>query len=173
VAATIRPAEAGDGPARSKLAERTWSDAFGGGVGSADRAAELEQTRSESYFAEALRTKTILVAEQDGALVGYVQFGDVSIPEVDSRPGDQALQRLYVDTPLQGRGLGRKLMEAALRHPRLANAKRIFLQVWDENEPAVGLYEGFGFRRVGTTTFTVGWEVMEDAVLLLDRSESS
>ena len=169
MAATIRLAGSADVPALSELAERTWSEAFGGGVSATDREAELEETRSETYFADALRTKTILVAEQDGALVGYVQFGDVSIPEVDVRPGDQGLQRLYVDTPFQGRGLGRELTEAALRHPRLANAKRIFLQVWDENERAVRLYERFGFRKVGTTTFKVGSEVMEDAVMLLER----
>ncbi len=33
---------------------------------------------------QALREKTILVAEADGALLGYVQFGDVAIPEVDA-----------------------------------------------------------------------------------------
>jgi diamine N-acetyltransferase len=171
VAATIRLAVPSDVPELSALAARTWSHAFGDGVSADDQAAELEDTRSETYFDDALRTKTILVAEADGALVGYVQFGDVAIPEVDVQPGDRALQRLYVDTAFQGRGWGRKLMEAALRHPRLANAKRIFLQVWDVNERAVRLYESFGFRKAGTTTFTVGSEVMEDLVMLLDRSE--
>ena len=156
-------------PALSALAKRTWSDAFGEGVSPDDEAAELEEARSESYFARALSEKTILVAESDGALVGYVQFGDVEIPEVDVQPGDQGLQRLYVDTTLQRRGLGRKLMEAALRHSRLADARRIFVQVWDENERAVRLYQSFGFEKVGTTTFTVGSEAMEDLVMVLDR----
>jgi diamine N-acetyltransferase len=103
-------------------------------------------------------------------LLGYVQFGDVGIPDVQVQPGDRGLQRLYVESAFQGRGLGRRLMDAALRHPRLADAGRIFLQVWDRNERAVRLYESFGFRRVRTTTFTVGAEEMEDLVMLLDRS---
>jgi diamine N-acetyltransferase len=172
-AATIRPARLSDVPALSALANRTWSDAFGDGVSPDDEAAELEETRSETYFADVLRTKTILVAEEDGALLGYVQFGDVGIPDVQVQPGDQGLQRLYVETALQGRGLGRRLLEAALQHPRLAEAKRIFLQVWDENERAVRLYESFGFTRVGTTSFTIGSEVMEDLVMLLDRSDAA
>jgi ribosomal protein S18 acetylase RimI-like enzyme len=102
-------------------------------------------------------------------LLGYVQFGDVGIPEVEPEPGDEGLQRLYVETALQGRGLGRSLLEAALRHPRLTEAKRIFLQVWEENERAVRLYESFGFRRAGTTTFAIGAEVMEDLVMVLER----
>jgi predicted N-acetyltransferase YhbS len=58
-------------------------------------------------------------------LIGYVQFGDVNISELEPLPGDQELHRLYVATDLQGQGVGRRLTEAALRHPRLAGASRI------------------------------------------------
>lgn len=172
-APTIRPAGPSDVPALAELAKRTWSDAFGDGVSRDDEAVELAEGRSESYFATALHERTILVAEADRVLVGYVQFGGVGIPEVDVRSDDRELQRLYVETALQGQGLGRRLMEAALQHPQLAEASRIFLQVWDRNEKAVRLYESFGFQRIGTTTFTVGAEVMEDAVMLLDNTDAS
>jgi diamine N-acetyltransferase len=99
-----------------------------------------------------------------------VEFGDVKIPEVDATPGDQGLHGVYVEPTLQGRGLGRRLMDAALAHPRLAQAKRIFLQVWDENERAVRLYESLGFKKVGTTTFKIGSEVMEDLIMVLDKA---
>jgi diamine N-acetyltransferase len=157
-ALTIRPARPRDVAALADLAKRTWSDAFGGGVSRDDEAAELEEGRSESYFLSVLNEKTILVAEADHVLVGYVQFGDVGVPEVEVRPGDQELQRLYVETALQGQGLGRGLLEAALQHSQLSDARRIFLQVWERNERAVRLYESFGFHRFGTTTFTVGGE---------------
>jgi len=169
----IRPAQTGDVRALSALAKRTWSAEFGSSLSPDDEVVELEETRSEAYFSNALPEKTILVAEANGALLGYVQFGDVEIPEVDARPGDQGLQRLYVETALQGCGLGRRLMNAALQHPRLAEARRIFLQVWDENERAVRLYESLGFQKVGTTTFTIGSEVMEDLVMVLDRGEQA
>jgi diamine N-acetyltransferase len=167
----IRPATVSDVPRLSDLATRTWSDAFGDSVSRADELVELQETRSETYFVDAVRSKTILVAEEDGALRGYVQIGDVDIPEVDVRPGDQGLQRIYVDAALQGRGLGRRLMAAALQHPRLAEARRIFLTVWEQNGRALRLYESFGFQKVGTTTFTIGAEVVEDLVMVLDRSD--
>ncbi len=166
----IRAATARDVPALSRLAKRTWSDAFGGGIAPEDEAHELEEGRSETYFENALREKTILVAEAGDELLGYVQFGDVDITGVDAQPGDRGLHRLYVETGLQGRGLGRSLMEAALQHPQLAEAKRIYLQVWEENERAVRLYESLGFRRAGSTTFTIGSELMEDLVMVLDKT---
>jgi predicted N-acetyltransferase YhbS len=92
----VRPAESTDIPAVSALAKRTWADAFGSSVSPEDQAVELEETRSEHYFREALRNDTILVAESNGALVGYVQLGDVKIPEVEIRSGDQQLHRVYV-----------------------------------------------------------------------------
>jgi ribosomal protein S18 acetylase RimI-like enzyme len=168
---TIRPAAASDVPALSDLARRTWSAAFGSSVSANDEAAELDETRSEGYFFDALRKKTILVAEGNGGLRGYVQFGAVEIPGVEALPGDRAIHRLYVESEWQGRGLGRLLLGAALQHPRLAHAKRIYLTVWQRNVPARRLYESLGFETVGTTTFTIGSEVVEDLVLLLVRSE--
>lgn len=171
--ATIRPARSTDAASLSELATRTWSDAFGESVSPDDEALLLTETRSEAYFIDALRESTILLAEDKGALLGYAQFGDVEISEIEVRPGDQALHRIYVDTDLQGRGLGRRLMKAALQHPRLAAASRIFLTVWERNERAIALYASLGFRRVGTTTFAIGSEVVEDLVFVLDRTATA
>jgi diamine N-acetyltransferase len=166
----IRAAEEADLPDVSALARRTWADAFGSGVSAENLAAELETTRSEEYFRSGLARDTILVADVDGHLVGYVQFGDVTIPEVEVQPGDQGLHRVYVETDLHGLGIGKELVNAALAHPRLAAARRIYLAVWEKNELARRLYESLGFRAAGTTRFTIGGEAMEDLVLVLDRT---
>jgi ribosomal protein S18 acetylase RimI-like enzyme len=127
-------------------------------VSAEDLAAEVEEKRSKRYFRRALVTETILVAEADGALVGYVEFGDKSI------------HRLYVETALQGHGVGRELVEAALFHPRLRGAPRVSLEVWDQNARAIALYESLGFRTVGMTPVTIGrTEVGEDLVMVLER----
>ena len=171
-AATIRPATPDDVPALADLAKRTWSDAFGSSVSPEDEAAELESTRSPAYFAQALERDTILVAATERGLLGYVQFGDVDVPGVEARPGDQGLHRVYVETAYQRQGLGGQLMNAALEHPRRAEAVRIYLTVWEKNELAIRLYERLGFRVVGTTTFTIGsGEVAEDLVMVLDRGD--
>jgi diamine N-acetyltransferase len=173
-APAIRPVRSSDVPALAELARRTWSDAFGHSVGPDEETVELDETRSETYFRDALREQTILVAESNDVLLGYVQFGDVDIPEVEGRPGDQELHRVYVETALHGRGLGRRLVSAALDHPRLAEANRIYLQVWERNARAIWLYQSLGFRTVGTTSFTIGGgDVVEDLVMVLDRSGAS
>jgi ribosomal protein S18 acetylase RimI-like enzyme len=131
-------------------------------------AAQLAQTRSEAFFIQALQDRVTLVAEHEGRLVGYVQLGELDIAGIERRAGDQELHRLYVETGLHGRGIGRRLLRAALRHPRLARAPRVYLQVWERNEPAVALYRSAGFRPVGRTRFRVGAAVLEDVVMLLE-----
>ena len=153
----IRPAGVEDVAALADLARRTWLDAFGASVSAENAAAEADAGRSEERFRVALDERTILVAEESGSLAGYVEFDD------------SELRRLYVKTALQGRGIGRALLDAALTHPRLASAERVALQVWDENARAVRLYESVGFRRTGTKQFAIGDEVVEDAVFELKR----
>ena len=166
----IRLARVDDIPALAELASRTWSDAFGDSVAPDELAVELEEKRSAAYFDAVLRTDTILVAESSSALIGYVQFGDVNISELEPLPGDRELHRLYVAPELQGQGVGRRLTEAALRHPRLASARRVYLQVWETNEYAIRLYESLGFEIVGRTTFTIGsGHVTQDLVMRLER----
>ena len=156
----IRAVRENDVPGLAALATRTWLDAFGATVSAENAAAEAGEGRSEERFRAVLAERTILVAEENGTLVGYVEFDDTE------------LCRLYVETELQGRGIGRALLDAALAHPRLGTAERVVLQVWDENTRAVRLYESVGFRRVGTTEFTIGDEVVEDAVFELDRAST-
>ena len=56
------------------------------------------------------------------------------------------LTRLYVDTQLQGRGIGKQLIHAALNDKAMKEAANIYLQVWEENHIAIKLYERFGFE---------------------------
>lgn len=166
----IRPAQRTDVAALAVLARRTWQDEFGSSLEPEDLAVELQTRRSPEYFEAALEQTTILVADDGRSLVAYVQFGRVDIPEVRAREGDRQLRRLYVDRVAQGRGFGRRLIEAALAHPELAQAERVYLSVWEENERALRLYESMGFRRVGVTPYSIGDKLIgEDLVLCLDR----
>lgn len=166
----VRPAVPADVPELSALANRTWSDAFGKAFTPEDQSADAEARRSESFFTDALRHSVILVAELDGRQVGYTKFGACEIPETNATERDRELHRLYVDTSLHDRGIGRKLLNAALEHPELAGAERVFLSVWQDNARAVHVYTSAGFQAVGVSRYTVGSQELEDLVLMRPRS---
>ncbi len=56
---------------------------------------------------------------------------------------------IAVDSAHQGRGVGRALLSGNLRQAANAGAKAMFLEVAEDNAPALALYERFGFVKVG------------------------
>ncbi len=85
----------------------------------------------------------LLVASRgdDAPLPGYVLFHHVA--------GEAELLRLAVDPPERRQGTGRLLVEHGLQRLRQANIQVCFLEVRMNNEPAIELYKGLGFKRVG------------------------
>lgn len=55
---------------------------------------------------------------------------------------------MWILEPWRGRGGGRMLMEAAIT-VRLGGVHKIELEVFPDNEAAIGLYEAMGFEREG------------------------
>jgi ribosomal-protein-alanine N-acetyltransferase len=54
-----------------------------------------------------------------------------------------------VASALQGRGVGRQLMAALVDLARDLGARSVLLEVRVGNDPAIALYERFGFVRIG------------------------
>lgn len=93
----------------------------------------------EKYHAIARRfVDTTLVAELDGKIVGFGCWTD-----------DGAISALYVLREAQGYGIGRTLMEAMLA--RLSGCERVWLEVLEGNDQAIGFYEHMGFRLDGSS----------------------
>ncbi len=167
----IRPVLANEIAALSALASRTYTETFGASMSAEDLTTQLKATRSEDYFRNALREDTILVAVIDGTIAGYVQLSDVRIPTEGAGPSDQELFALYVRSDLQGQGIGRALMDAAFAHERFKRARKIWLDVWDENARAIGLYTRYGFAPAGRRDFVVDGRVVgSDLVMVLQRT---
>jgi GNAT superfamily N-acetyltransferase len=58
---------------------------------------------------------------------------------------DCCLEDLFVEESARGSGLGGRLVEAAIDRARERGSRRMELDVNDANEPALRLYERFGF----------------------------
>ena len=83
-------------------------------------------------------------ARRDGALLGFVLVREVA--------GEAEILTLAVRRNARGRGLGRLLMDDALRALYARRTETLFLEVDAGNEPAVRLYRRLGFREVGRRT---------------------
>ena len=76
-----------------------------------------------------------------GELLGFV-LSRVAADEAE-------ILTIAVEPALRGRGVGRALLSVSLRQAANAGAKSMFLEVDENNAPALSLYARFDFVKVG------------------------
>ncbi|MBI2477116.1 MAG: GNAT family N-acetyltransferase [Planctomycetia bacterium] len=84
----------------------------------------------------------VFVAEVDGQVVGYITTFR------DCEAGMGLIPNLAVDSRQRGRGIGRKLIEYALKNFREVGLTHAKIETLDQNEVGQGLYPSLGFREV-------------------------
>ena len=90
----------------------------------------------------------LLVAEQDGAIVGAVLHVAPGRPRSAIFPPEWSVVRMLVMAPAaRGRGAGRRLMAACLRCARNAGAPAVALHTSPAMATALRMYETIGFVR--------------------------
>lgn len=78
--------------------------------------------------------------------------GNLSLRRAHARrPGGSMIGNVVVHPDFQGQGIGRALMEMALKTARSEHGRWVGLEVRADNAVARGLYERLGFRAVGQT----------------------
>jgi ribosomal-protein-alanine N-acetyltransferase len=113
-------------------------------VGDAARLAAIDAETNPSAWsvpalADTLARARGLVAEgADGAPLGFVVYTALA--------GECEILEIAVTVPARRRGIGRRLLEAALGDAAGAGAARAFLEVRASGAAAIALYRAAGFR---------------------------
>lgn len=112
---------------------------------------------SADMLREELGKGIFLVAEQDGAAVGYVGCQTVL--------DEGYITNVAVSPACRRQGIGRALVGALASHARSQGLTFVTLEARASNAPAIALYESAGFRQVGVRRnfYTAP---TEDAVLM-------
>lgn len=108
--------------------------------------AEIEKTCfhapwSEKMLREELGKGIFLVAERDGQAVGYVGCQTVL--------DEGYITNVAVSPDCRRQGIGRALIEELAQRARAQGLFFVTLEARASNAPAIALYEGAGFDRVG------------------------
>ena len=140
----IRPADATDAEQLVELAEAV-------GIEAGDWLISTSSWRSvadERRYLKAIRghpDAAIFVAEDDGRVVGRLSLAR------DPHPASHHVADLglMIAASHRRRGLGRALLQQAVAWGGESGIRRLELHVFPWNEPALALYEAFGFEREG------------------------
>jgi RimJ/RimL family protein N-acetyltransferase len=140
----VRRAEPGDAPALVALAQAVSAEPEGWLIAS-------EWSRSagdERRFLRAVRRHpdaAVLVAEVEGEIAGRLSVARDPHP-ASAHVADLGLM---VDAKHRRKGVGRALLDGAVDWAKEHGVEKLELHVFPWNEPALRLYESYGFQRDG------------------------
>jgi ribosomal-protein-alanine N-acetyltransferase len=123
---TIRRACRADAPALAIVHERCFAEAWDENV--------------LAYFV-GLPSSLTFLEEKDGTVVGFILCRLIS--------SESEVLTCAVHPAVRRRGVGQRLVEAALRELRRLGGKQVFLEVAEDAVPARALYQSADFCAVG------------------------
>ena len=141
---TVRHAQPGDAAALVALAEAVGSEPEGWLISES----RWRSTGDERRYLKAVRRHpdaAVFVAETESGIVGRLSLSR------DPHPASRHVADLglMVAASARRRGIGWALLEQAADWARAAGVRKLELHVFPHNEPAIQLYEKFGFVREG------------------------
>jgi GNAT superfamily N-acetyltransferase len=154
MAVTIRAATVDDVPAFVAMKNDAWRWAYAGilpeeylaGLTTGDQV-EAWRGRFAGVGDPGVGDPGVVIALEDGSVVGVVGYGACEDDDADERTGEIGM--LYVVPDLVGTGLGSALLRAGLDGLRAAGFVRATLWVLEANGRGRGFYEHVGWKPDG------------------------
>jgi ribosomal protein S18 acetylase RimI-like enzyme len=155
--ASVRPATVSDERALAAIDHRTWSS---------ENTPMALWPVGKPFFDAGTRPEDVLVALAGERIGGYLKLRRLTLP---ASHHVQEINGFAVDPDLQGRGLGRSLLEAARREAVARGARRVTLRALGTNQRAIALYRAAGFREEGRLVgqFLLEGRLVDDVFMTL------
>jgi ribosomal protein S18 acetylase RimI-like enzyme len=153
----IRPATPSDDAALVAIDRASWAPGVSPGA---------ERAPDARFFA-GVDPADVLVAEEDGAVAGYVQVEPAT--PLASNAHVLEIHGLAVDPACQRRGIARALLDAAAEQARDRGARRLRLRVLAPNTAAIALYRACGYEEEGLLReeFLLDGRYVDDVLMAL------
>jgi ribosomal protein S18 acetylase RimI-like enzyme len=159
---TIEPLREVDIHRLARLAREIWLDHYPSIIS----LEQIDYMLSQRYDPEVIRRQL----ETPGTWWDAMILNGTPVAFAASEAADDAgrmkLDKLYVKTSLQGRGLGRRLLEGVEARARGLGLRTLWLQVNRDNARSIAMYEHWGFHVEAEAVFDIGAGfVMDDYVM--------
>lgn len=150
-AVTIRPAGTEDIKTIHLLAHQIWPGAYGHLMPQEKLRYMLQLIYDPASLKKQMQEQghAFLLAELDAAPVGFASFS------ATKEPGEYKLHKIYISTAIQGKGLGKTLLNAVIEAIKKLHATALLLNVKRDNT-AITFYEKQGFAIIKEEDIDIG-----------------
>ncbi|CAG4892441.1 GNAT family N-acetyltransferase [Paraburkholderia saeva] len=132
--------------------------------------ADLEPVSVESrhawFHAHGPSARPLWVVEEAGRVIAWLSFSDFYGRPAYSRTAEVSI---YLDEAARGKGLGRKLLAAALEAAPALKIDTVLGFVFGHNEASMRLFHSFGFADWGTLPRVAVLDGVERDLVILGR----
>ncbi len=111
---------------------------------------EFTKPKTEAHFSDP--DECILVSDNDEGIDGFIRLSFGGAAPVEGC-AETEISTFYVQPRHQGKGVGKKLLRAAIQQCRDRGFQSVWLATNAENTPAIAFYLARGFEQVGHTHF--------------------
>lgn len=157
---TIRPLQADEVETLCGLAHEIWHAHYPAIISKAQIDYMLAQRYSPASIRAGLDSSCWLTAWHDQAMAGFAQAFAVDTPFT------WKLDKLYVHSDHQLKGMGKALLKGIKQHASDAGATRLILRVNRHNRIALSAYAKYGFSIQGEDVLNIGNGFVMDDYLL-------
>ncbi len=116
---------------------------------------ELANPNSRFYF-----------VEHDHQPMGYLKLNVEDAQSEKMGPDALEVERIYIRPAFKHQGLGSAFIKQAIDLAKQAHKTKIWLGVWEHNEPAKAFYAKWGFQQFSSHTFVMGDDPQTDLLMI-------
>lgn len=108
--------------------------------------------------------------KQGNTTVGYFKLNDYKAQTDVHDKNALELERIYVVSNYQGKGIGAWMLEQVKGLAKKAKKDYLWLGVWEKNTSAIQFYEAHGFTKFDRHPYYVGQDRQMDWLMRIDLS---
>jgi diamine N-acetyltransferase len=166
----IQTVTADDASLIASISRETFYDSFAEQNTVADMQLFLDtQFTTEKLIAEVLDPANIFfIAYVDDQPAGYCKMRPGAHIQMHTTEKVIEISRFYARKNSIGKGIGKAMMQHALKYAQQQLYKKIWLGVWEKNERAIAFYQSFRFSKFGEHDFLLGTDLQRDWLMMKD-----
>lgn len=132
-----------------------------------DLANYLARNYNREVLSEELQNpdSTFYFLEKAGEVAGYLKVNVGAAQSEEIADNALEVERIYVLPNFKRQGIGRQLIELALRQAQEQQKTVVWLGVWEANHAAIAFYQKMGFVKTGSHSFFMGDDEQTDYIL--------
>ncbi|MBF0779943.1 MULTISPECIES: GNAT family N-acetyltransferase [unclassified Granulicatella] len=150
-----------------QVCQETFKDTFGEFNTPEDMENHLQNAYTIEKLTNSLQNEKtwVYLIYKDEQVAGYLKL---NCDDAQSEPmGEDTLEIecIYIRMPFKRQGLGQLLFNHAVNKAKELGKTKIWLGVWEYNQPAIAFYQSLGFKQNGSHSFWVGQDEQIDYIM--------